>query len=607
MRHYPTDVVLAVESVSRALTDPTSSAASLLVTTGLCDLFDADALAEGLDELFGGLSQFPWPPLVDSDDVDELTPVGTVVLEDTEPTATLRGVFLAWAAGNDIVVRTERRVFWHALLQLLRDTGYPLPDGTTAEVGEAVDGYPVDVPAPAVRAGVPWDVVIALDCRSAWAQGLFRREHLAGVRLSAARARDPHATGRLDAKLRYLVAQARRAPFHRDRNLPDVTGVADLVRLPIMEKDDLEAHSLPHSRDLGSGARPSGEVLRSGGSSGAPRYVVYSRTDQRNMIREAIPQYYALGLRAGDRLINTLFGGKMYGGLPTTVAELSRMPVECYTTAQLTTADDLLMLTASFDANVVLAQPAMILPLLREAKEREPGLRMPKVIYGGTPMAESDKTWLREQLGTEVISSMLAANDGAQLGYQCGELGGTLHHICDDYNLIEVVDSRGEPVPDGELGDLLITNLQKFEGALVRYRIGDCGRIRHVDCACGVSGRVLDYAGRSDGQIEIISRRVQYGDVVAALESFDVSQVQIEVASVDGKEWMTVRTESRSTLDPAAVREHLIGKIPVLGDIDDFDRDLDLFEFVVECLAEGQLGRDPVSGKIKTVVDRRLP
>jgi phenylacetate-CoA ligase len=355
---------------------------------------------------------------------------------------------------------------------------------------------------------------------------------------------------------------------------------------------------------MDSGARPSGEVLRSGGSSGAPRYVVYSRTDLHNMIREAIPQYYALGLRAGDRLINTLFGGKMYGGLTTTVAELSRMAVECYTTAQLTTVDDLLMLAGDFGANAVLAQPAMLLPLLREAKEREPGLRLRKVIYGGTPMAEADKTWLRENLGTEVISSMLAANDGAQLGYQCGELGGTLHHICDDYNLIEVVDAHGDPVPDGELGDLLITNLQKFEGALIRYRIGDCGRIRHVDCACGMSGRVLEYAGRSDGQIEIISRRVQYGDVVAALESFGVSQTQIEITSVDGKERMTIRTESAAAVDPAAARAHLIGKIPVLGDIEDFD--IDLFDLVVECLGEGELNRDPVSGKIKTVIDRRL-
>jgi hypothetical protein len=54
------------------------------------------------------------------------------------------------------------------------------------------------------------------------------------------------------------------------------------------------------------------------------------------------------------------------------------------------------------------------------------------------------------------------------------------------------------------------------------------------------------------------------------------------------------------------VRDNLIEKLPVLGELHDFDADLDLFELVVECVPEGQLTRNSVSGKIKTVIDRRL-
>ena len=61
------------------------------------------------------------------------------------------------------------------------------------------------------------------------------------------------------------------------------------------------------------------------------------------------------------------------------------------------------MLVRDFSANVLLGMPALILPLLREAKQLDPTLRIEKVVYGGTPMTESDKEWLRTELGTICI------------------------------------------------------------------------------------------------------------------------------------------------------------------------------------------------------------
>ncbi|MCU7822168.1 phenylacetate--CoA ligase family protein [Kitasatospora sp. DSM 101779] len=637
-RFHPTDLVLAVRYVERQLTErPGSAAAELIGSAGLAGLWDSAELAEGLDELFDGLAQYPWHHLVDSDEVVEYAPVGTVVLDDLRPGNTLRGLLLAWATGNEVVIRTVREPFWAALVEEMRAAGVPLPPARTAPRGAAVDGRPVTVPdllvpadladgivtTAAARPGVPALRVRAgagrgteaaarlaagalrLDCRSAWVGDLYRCDYLMGTRLADARSADAaQEDERLAAKLRYLVELARRAPYYRE--LPPIAERADLAELPVLEKADLERNSLPASRGLSSGARPSGEVLRSGATTGAPRYIVYSRGDWNNMMREAVPLFYALGLRPGDRVINSLFGGGLYGGLITSAMELSRMPVEAYSTAQMITPDDVLMLTRSFDANVILGQPALLLPVLREAKLLDPGLRIQKVVYGGTPMQESDKRWLREELGTEVIASVLAANDGAQLGYQCGELGGTLHHLCEDYNLIEVVDEQGRPVPDGTAGELLVTSMQKFEGPLIRYRIGDLGRIVRHACGCGVTGRVLEYLGRSDGQIKVKGRTVLYGEIMAELGRFRVSQLQVEINSSDARETVTVRTESPVPLDPQEVRAHLAARFEVLSEYHSFDASLTPFELVVECHAEGALPRNAVSGKIKTVIDRRL-
>ncbi|GAB7184320.1 hypothetical protein ATKI12_4151 [Kitasatospora sp. Ki12] len=638
--YHPTDLLLAVEHVERALTrEPGSPAVRALLDAGVGFLFRTEELAEGLDELFGGVSQYPWRPLTDSDDVIAFSPVGTVVLDDpavldgaaghddsapgsasdsgpgsAEPA--VRGLLLAWASGDDVVVRTARPHWWRTVEDLLRSPGFPLPALRTAEPGETFpDALVVDVPPlPAVGAGTPdadRDAVDArrlrLDCASGWAQGLSRREYLPGTTLARARAAAADGLdGRVAARLRYLVERARRAPYYRALDLPRVTARADLQRLPILNKSDLERHSLPTARDLSSGDRPSGEVLRSGATAGTPRYIVYSRADWTNMIREAIPVLYALGLRPGDRVINTLFGGELYGGLVTSQNELSRMPVETYTVGGTASADHILMLVRSFDANAVLGMPALLLPVLRAAKAACPELRIEKVLYGGSPMMETDKQWLRDELGAKVVASILAANDGAQLGYQCSEMSGTLHHVCDDYNLLEVVDEQGRPLPDGEVGELLVTSLQKLEGPLIRYRIGDIGRIFPHSCGCGLTGRVLEYLGRSDGQIKAHAQTMLYADIVAELAPFEVSQVQVEVASKDRHESIVIRTESARPLDPAVVKAHLESKFSLLGSQQEWETDELLFHFAVECLGEGELPRHPVSGKVRGVIDRRV-
>lgn len=637
-RHHPTDLLLAVDRVQRDLADDAASpVARLLKEADLLELgtlLDADALAGALDEALGGLSQFPWRPLVDTDDVYEQEPAGHVVLDDERAGNTLRGLLLSWATGNTVTVRTARPALWRGVFEVLRAPGFPLPPAEAVAPGTAVGGVVVRVPdlvvhsdgaagasgalfaraerpgVPAIRVrsvpghGGPRAPVAAIDCRAPWFRELLTSTYLAGTTLDAARRADPSRAARLDARLRYLVGMARRTAHYRD--LPHIDGLAGLGELPVLEKETLEARSLPRSPDLSSGALPSGEVLRSGASGGDPRYIVYARTDWENMVREAIPLLRALGVHNGDRVLNALVGGGLYGGLLTTASELTRMPVEAFSAGQQVTADLMLMLVRDFSVNVLLGQPAVVLPLLREARRRDPDLRLEKVVYGGTPMAESDKQWLRDELGTRSVTSILAANDGAQIGYQCDRLGGTLHHVNDDYNLVEVVDDDGLAVPDGERGHLLITAMQKFEGPLIRYRIGDMGRVTERDCPCGVSGRVLEYLGRSDGLMRFTSTTVHHGEILTALEEFQVSQLQAELTTCEGTETLVLRVESRDVLDPAAVRSFLTATVPALGTSHLYDDGLRMFSLVVECHPEGALERNPVSGKIRTVIDRRL-
>lgn len=646
-RFYPSDVLLAISWAQREIQRPDSNLNALLsrhALGSLAELFNSDALTDSVDELFDGLQQYPWQTIVDRNEVFEFAPVGCVVLDDLRAGNTLRGLWYGWLTGNDVAIRSANAQFWRNLVEILRQPGFPLPAFRATEPEVVVAGMQVTVPdvviacdsgnnelepvpntrdatlfgetldrnnAIAVIApdGASLDSLASLlvvDVRADWVHELFHRRYRPGVNLAAARnaTDEPSRRARLDARIRYLVHAARRTTHYRD--LPEVYTFSDLQQLPFLDKETLETRSLPRSRDMCSDARPSGEVLRSGGTSGAPRYVVYSRRDWNNMIREAIPLFYSLGVAPGDRMINTLYGGGMYGGMITTVCEFSRMPIECYTTGQVLSVNDLLMLVTRFNANIILGVPSLILPLLREAKERMPSLTIDKIIYGGVPMAEVDKIWLRKELGTKVISSILAANDGAQIGYQCGHLDGGLHHLCDDFNLVEIVDDEGKVLADGETGNMAITCMQKTEGPLIRYLIGDVGRIVHMNCACGMKGRVLDYLGRSDGHVKFFRRAIYHHDVLEALATFQVSQLQLEIVTKNHKECLIAHLESPAQLDAAEVKSFLENRFTALGGASQFDQSVDAFEFTVKCFPEGALARNAVSGKIKPVVDHRV-
>jgi phenylacetate-coenzyme A ligase PaaK-like adenylate-forming protein len=84
---------------------------------------------------------------------------------------------------------------------------------------------------------------------------------------------------------------------------------------------------------------------------------------------------------------------------------------------------------------------------------------------------------------------------GGIVAYECQEHQG-LHINCVDF-FVEVVDSDGQPVPDGCEGEILITNLFHRLVPLLRFRSGDYGILVHDRCPCGsITPRLLDVIGR---------------------------------------------------------------------------------------------------------------
>jgi phenylacetate-CoA ligase len=76
-------------------------------------------------------------------------------------------------------------------------------------------------------------------------------------------------------------------------------------------------------------------------------------------------------------------------------------------------------------------------------------------------------------------------------------------HIWEDYYIVEIIDPVTlEPVPDGEVGELVLTTLKREAMPLLRYRTRDLTRIIPGECPCGRHHRRIDrIKGRSDDMI----------------------------------------------------------------------------------------------------------
>ena len=103
--------------------------------------------------------------------------------------------------------------------------------------------------------------------------------------------------------------------------------------------------------------------------------------------------------------------------------------------------------------------------------------KLKKGIIGSERWGEKMRDRISKELGFELYDIYgLTEVYGPGIGVSCGEHNGI--HVWDDYIYFEIVDPvTGENLPDGEVGELVITTLKKQGAPLIRFRTHDLTRI----------------------------------------------------------------------------------------------------------------------------------
>ena len=297
----------------------------------------------------------------------------------------------------------------------------------------------------------------------------------------------------------------------------ELRSLADLQRLPFMVKSDLRDHY-----PFGLFARPVAGLARlhaSSGTTGKPTVVGYTRADLDTWAELMARTLHCAGARAGDVIHNAYGYGLFTGGLGAHCGAERLGGVVVPVSGGSTERQ--VALIVDFGARVLCATPSYALAIAEVAEQQGVDLRKSALrvgMFGAEPWSETMRREIESRLGLQAIDNYgLSEIMGPGVAVECPQQDGL--HGWEDHFLFEVINPETlQPVPEGQMGELVITTLTKQALPMLRYRTRDMTRITKAPCACGRTHlRMLRVAGRSDDMLIVRGVNVYPSQIEAVL------------------------------------------------------------------------------------------
>jgi len=317
-------------------------------------------------------------------------------------------------------------------------------------------------------------------------------------------------------ELAALLEHARQTvPFYRDffassgLSVTEVLEKRDISLLPLVTPDQLMADpGAFRSETPQEGAYPKA----TGGSTGQPlRFWVCGNSDQwRNaMTRRG---YGWAGAVTGKRTLHVWgrdvfppsFLKKLKVGLHKTLIQ-SRL-FYCFDLSE-QRLDELMGVVDDYAPKIIVAFTNSLELFPRHALKNgwRPSHPLEAIVVGAEKLFDPQREVIEKVLGCPVFESY-GSREFMLIAMECQEHRGL--HISADNLMVEVVDEAGRPLPAGERGELLITDLHNYAQPFIRYKNGDLATMSDRACPCGrtlpmlenIEGRLLDVLRGPDGR-----------------------------------------------------------------------------------------------------------
>lgn len=319
----------------------------------------------------------------------------------------------------------------------------------------------------------------------------------------------------------------------------------DFETLPFTWKGDLR-----EAYPLGLQAVPDEEIVRihsSSGTTGTPVIIPYTRQDVEDWAEMFKRCYETAGITNLDRIQITPGYGLWTAGIgfQNGAERLGAMVIPMGSG----NTDKQLRMMMDMKSTVLCATSSYALLLAEEIAKRGIGNRihLRKGVIGSERWGEKMRNRIANELGVQLYDIYgLTEVYGPGIGISCDHACGM--HVWTDYLYFEVVDPKtGKNVPDGEIGELVITTLHKQGAPLIRYRTHDLTRVIPGECPCGSPfPRIDTILGRTDDMVKVKGVNIfpsQIEELLTGIEGAS-SEYQFMLDHVNGKDICTLFVEA---------------------------------------------------------------
>ncbi len=325
-------------------------------------------------------------------------------------------------------------------------------------------------------------------------------------------------------QLERLISTVRRlrdnVPLMANRlvGVDDPRSLADLTNLPFLRKQDLR-DNYPFGL-LAVGRTELARVHASSGTTGKQTVVGYTSEDLGIWAECTARCLRGAGVEPGWMLHNSYGYGLFTGGLGmhmgAEAAGIIIVPVSGGNT------DLQLTLLADFAPEAICCTPSYALTLAERMGERASASSLRVGILGAEPWSDKTREAIEEALGIIAVNIYgLSEVIGPGVSCETADRDGLV--IMEDHFLPEIVDAEtGEPLPDGEVGVLVLTSLTKQAFPVLRYWTGDLCSITRAPSPCGrTHARMSFVVGRADDMLVIRGVNVYPSQVEHTLLGID--------------------------------------------------------------------------------------
>ena len=326
----------------------------------------------------------------------------------------------------------------------------------------------------------------------------------------------------------------------------DILTLDDLRRIPFTTKADMRAN-YPFGLVSGDMAADGVRIHSSSGTTGTPTVIVHSQHDLNSWANLVARCLYMVGVRKEDVFQNSSGYGMFTGGLGFQYGA-ERLGALTVPAAAGNSKRQIKFIT-DFHTTALHAIPSYAIRLAEIFQEEgldSAASTLKTLIIGAEPHTDEQRRKIEKMLGVKAYNCFgMTEMNGPGVAFECQEQNGM--HLWEDCYIVEIIDpDTGESVPEGEVGELVLTTLDREMMPLIRYRTRDLTRILPGQCPCGRTHVRIDrIKGRSDDMFIIKGVNIFPMQVEKILVQYPAlgSNYLITLDTVDNQDEMIVEVE----------------------------------------------------------------